>query len=298
VARRVLSRAARASALVVLFAAALSGCSAGDPRACTVTCGAAGECPDGTSCGPDQYCYAADQQPGSCAQGSGDDDGTSDAGEDGQDSGDDGSDDGQSDAGDGADCEPCDPVEQCGCGEESGCYVSTSDPEPYCWPEGDEADDSQCGGNEDCAAGYFCFKKPALGDPGHCQRFCDDDEDCSGGVSLCNRAIEGTEFRTCTSDCNPLDVKSCGPFEKCTLSQGIDGRWDARCLEHGTGEELFTCSDPYFCGPGLHCTGDAVEEGFCRALCIVGEPCAIMDTCSGFDPPVVLAGVEYGTCPF
>jgi hypothetical protein len=288
VARRVLSRAL-AGTLGLLCAAVMIGCSASDPRACTVTCGAAGECPDGMSCGPDQYCYAADQEPGSCAQGSGDD---------GTDGADDGSDDGESDAGDGADCEPCDPVEQCGCGEESACYVNRGDPEPYCFPEGDSMADGVCG-SQGCAGGFVCQREFELeGDLGHCQRFCDGDEDCYGGVSLCNRVIEGTEFRTCTSDCDPRDMESCGPFEKCTLSHGLDGRFDARCLDHGTGKEFSPCSDPYFCGPGLHCTGDEVEQGFCADLCIVGEPCGESQTCSRLDTPVVLAGLEYGVCAF
>jgi hypothetical protein len=293
VARRLLSRAALAVALA-LTVAATSGCSADGPRACTVTCGSAGECPEGTSCGPDQYCYGAEQEPGSCAEGGGSDDGGDGSG--GGDDGSDGGDDGDGSDGGGADCDPCDPVEQCGCGEESGCYVTTSMPEPTCWPAGDGAAESPCGADEDCAAGFSCHRETGL--PGHCQAYCDQDEDCGGGVRLCNRSIEGTEFRTCTSECNPLDVEACGGFEKCTLSQGMDGRWDARCLEHGTGETYFSCSDPFFCGPGLHCSGDAIEAGFCEPLCIVGEFCSVGDLCAGYTPPIVLAGVEYGYCPF
>jgi hypothetical protein len=40
---------------------------AGDPRACSITCGTADECPADTECGADGYCYLADQEPGSCS---------------------------------------------------------------------------------------------------------------------------------------------------------------------------------------------------------------------------------------
>jgi hypothetical protein len=49
------------------MAAALAGCSAADPRSCTVACSAEGACPDGTSCGADGFCHAADEEPGVCA---------------------------------------------------------------------------------------------------------------------------------------------------------------------------------------------------------------------------------------
>ena len=45
---------------------ALAGCDAGNPRSCTVSCSAEGECPSGTSCGTDGYCYAEGETAGSC----------------------------------------------------------------------------------------------------------------------------------------------------------------------------------------------------------------------------------------
>lgn len=53
-------------ALVVIATAGVAACGAGDPRSCTVSCGAAGECPEGTSCGTDSYCHAPDEAPDSC----------------------------------------------------------------------------------------------------------------------------------------------------------------------------------------------------------------------------------------
>jgi hypothetical protein len=60
---------ALAYSFVVSVASALAGCSAGDPEACTVTCSDLGQCPSGTTCGTDGYCYEPDQDPGSCSAG-------------------------------------------------------------------------------------------------------------------------------------------------------------------------------------------------------------------------------------
>ena len=46
--------------------AGVAGCDAGNPRSCTVSCGAQGECPDGTTCGTDTYCHGPDEDPDSC----------------------------------------------------------------------------------------------------------------------------------------------------------------------------------------------------------------------------------------
>jgi len=59
--------ASSSAAAALLVAVASVGCGPGDPRACTVTCGAAGACPDGTACGTDGYCHSGEEPPESCA---------------------------------------------------------------------------------------------------------------------------------------------------------------------------------------------------------------------------------------
>lgn len=58
--------------LLAGVAIALPGCGVNDPRACSVTCGAARACPDGTECGTDQYCHAPDEPANSCTDNPGD----------------------------------------------------------------------------------------------------------------------------------------------------------------------------------------------------------------------------------
>lgn len=65
-----MTRAPSPSVAILVAIAAVStapACGAGDPRACTITCGTAGECPADTACGADGYCYLPDQEPGSCS---------------------------------------------------------------------------------------------------------------------------------------------------------------------------------------------------------------------------------------
>src|SRR5262245_3091398 len=51
--------------LAVTASVCAVGCSA-QPERCKVQCGPAGDCPEGTACGADQYCYASDDHAGLC----------------------------------------------------------------------------------------------------------------------------------------------------------------------------------------------------------------------------------------
>ena len=303
----------RAPALVAVAiaaaaaAAGAAGCDAGGPRFCSVTCGAAGECPGGTTCGPDLYCYAPDDVPGSCAQAGqpdGGDGGDGTGGDIGDGAGDgtDGAGDGTDGAGDGTggdgtgSCDPCDPVEQCGCAQGDGCYAGGDTSGPSCAPAGALGEEGLCSTDPECSAGLGCAVEDNLG--GHCQKYCNEDADCGGGLRLCNRAVPGSEVRACTSDCDPLDTAACGATEKCTLDRGQDERYDARCLQHGGGGFLDVCLDQTDCGPGLICIDNGVD-GDCEFLCTIGgTDCGADVTCLGFTTPVVFGGVEYGSCLF
>ena len=307
-ARRLLIRGLVALALAAAAAAGVStvaACSAGDPSACTITCGAGGACPDGTTCGTDSYCHGSGEAPGSCAQGGSGDDGAGDDGSGADGSGGDGTSDGGGDGADGSDdgggdgpgaCDPCDPVAQCGCADGEGCHVGGDAPEPTCSPAGDLGEEGACATDADCAAGFACHAELGLG--GHCQAYCNQDDDCGGGVRLCNRPVAGTDVRTCTSDCDPLDTVACGLEQKCTLSEGADGRWDARCLQHGGAIDFEECIEQWDCAPGYLCVEVDVQFAECEPFCVVGDSCTSGSICSSFLPSVVLGGVEYGYCPF
>jgi hypothetical protein len=51
--------------LALAAALCAAGCSA-QPERCKVQCGPSGDCPEGTACGADLYCYASDDHAGLC----------------------------------------------------------------------------------------------------------------------------------------------------------------------------------------------------------------------------------------
>ena len=56
----------RVGALAIGAALAATACSA-SPERCKVQCGPSGDCPEGTACGADLYCYASDDHAGLCS---------------------------------------------------------------------------------------------------------------------------------------------------------------------------------------------------------------------------------------
>lgn len=273
--------------LILAGALALAACQVRQPDACAVRCTAAAGCPDDMTCGADSFCYGADQPVGSCT-------GTvPDAGPD--------DDDGDPPADGGDDpvtCDqqdPCDAVSQCGCEGDEGCYLSGTG-EASCLTAGDRVQDQSCGGDDDCAAGYDCISAGAGGR--HCKRYCADDGDCGGELSLCNREVGGGAARICTSDCDPL-IGGCRSGEDCVLGLGEDERYDANCRVPGAGNYLDTCVDQSDCGPGLLCVTTPDVGTYCQYLCEVGSTdCGSSGTCGRLDPHAYFAGTEYGVCSF
>lgn len=265
--------------LLIAGALALAGCQVRSPDACAVTCSAATGCPDGMTCGADSFCYGSDQVVGSCSGsvpdgGAGDTDG--------------------SQATCGAD-DPCDPVAQCGCDDGQGCYLSGGG-EADCLSAGDRTQDQTCGSDDDCAAGYDCVSAGAGGR--HCQKYCADDGDCDGELSLCNREVGDGAARICTSDCDPM-AGGCRSGEDCVLGVGEDGRFDANCRVPGSGTYLDSCVTQSDCGAGLLCVSTPGSGTYCQYLCEVGSSdCGSSVACGRLDPPALFNDTEYGVCSF
>ncbi len=260
----------------VLIAAvlALGACQVHPPDPCAVTCTAASGCPDGMTCGADNFCYGSGQAMGSCS-GSVADGGNGD---------------GQATCGEG---DPCDPVAQCGCDDGQGCYLSGGG-ESSCLSAGERTQDQTCGADEDCAAGYDCVSAGAGGR--HCQKYCADDIDCEGDLSLCNREVGGGAARICTSDCDPM-VGGCRSGEDCVLGIGEDDRFDANCRVPGSGGYLATCVSQTDCAAGLLCVSTAGSGSTCQYLCEVGTTdCGDTVSCGRLDPPALFNQTEYGVC--
>jgi hypothetical protein len=251
--------------------AALSACQVRNPDACAVRCTAATGCPDEMTCGADGYCYGGDQAVGSCTGA-------------------------VPDGGGDATCDsPCEAVSQCGCDGEDGCYLSGSG-EASCLASGDRTQDMTCAGDDDCAAGFDCVSAGPGGR--HCQKYCGEDTDCDGDLSLCNREVGGGAARICTSDCDPM-VGGCRSGEDCVLGVGMDGRFDANCRVPGSSAFGDPCLDQPDCGAGLLCVTTPGAGTTCQYLCEVGTAdCGSSITCGRLDPPALFAGTEFGVCDF
>lgn len=253
--------------LIAVASLAAAACQVRSPDPCAVRCTAAAGCPEDMTCGPDDFCYAADQAIGSCT--------------------------GSVPDGGSAGCStPCEAVSQCGCDGSEGCYL-TGTGEASCLTAGDRTQDETCGSDDDCAAGYDCVSAGPGGR--HCQKYCSEDGHCDGDLSLCNREVGGGAARICTSDCDPM-VGGCGSGDDCVLGVGEDGRFDANCRVPGTGSFLDACVDQSDCGPGLLCVSNG-SGTYCEYLCEVGTAdCGSTVTCGRLDPPALFADTEYGVC--
>ena len=257
--------------LIALAGLAAAACQVRSPDPCAVRCTAAAGCPEDMTCGADNFCYGADQAVGSCT-------GI------------------VPDGGDSAECDaPCEAVSQCGCDGSQGCYL-TGAGEASCLSAGDRTQDQTCASDDDCAAGYDCVSAGPGGR--HCQRYCSEDSNCEGELSLCNREVGGGAARICTSDCDPM-VGGCGSGETCVLGVGEDGRFDANCRVPGSGVFLDSCVDQSDCGAGLLCVSTAGTGTICQYLCEVGTAdCGSSIICGRLDPPALFADTEFGVCDF
>lgn len=57
----------RAAVALGIAGAAAAACRPADPAACSITCTAAGGCPDGMTCAADGYCHRTDERPDDCS---------------------------------------------------------------------------------------------------------------------------------------------------------------------------------------------------------------------------------------
>jgi hypothetical protein len=258
----------RSLLIALALPAALAGCQVRDPDACSITCNAASGCPEQMTCGADNYCYGASEVVGSCSGA-------------------------VPDGGSGVCADPCDPVLQCGCDDSEGCYLGGGGGEVSCLESGDRTQDMTCSTDRDCATGYDCVSAGSGGR--HCQKYCGDDNDCDGALSLCNREVAGGPTRICTSNCDPMG-SDCGGGEDCVLGVGENDRFDANCLVPGPGAYLDSCVDQADCGPGLLCVTTPSVGTFCQLLCEMGGTDCGGGSCGPLDPPALFNATEYGVC--
>jgi hypothetical protein len=203
--------------------------------------------------------------------------------------------------------QPCDILEQCGCGTGFACDVDGSDSMGTACREiltpGTEV--SACTADTRCDAGYRC-----LGAFGACRKYCDADADCGTPRGKCIVEVTsgGTPIagipKLCTSNCDPLGSSAglCPANFKCGIFT-IAAQNVTDCTRAGAGGQGASCQgggqgDEALCAANHLCTTVNAGVNFnCRRMCIPGgAACGGGLTCINFNPPLVVAGVTYGVC--
>ncbi len=214
--------------------------------------------------------------------------------------------------------QPCDLLDQCGCGANQACDLDGNNLETggtICravTASGDELD--TCASGSECAAGFVC-----IGNPGRCRRYCDDNGDCPGDGGLCviNLSYNGNPIPgavTCSTHCDPIanNNNGCPATWGCHLysydPDGVPGNGDEMYLSDcdappanggGVGS---SCSGSGDCLPGNDCV-TINGSSSCRPTCLCpGGNCGSgscpggSGSCYGYDPAIVIGGLTYGVC--
>lgn len=176
----------------------------------------------------------------------------------------------------------CDPVAQCGCGENQACAFTPDRIRMFsCVLPGEVEEGQPCVHDDACKKGSVCAN-------GLCAATCRFDTDCGEDkcvtVSVNGETVEN--LRVCVAECNPLDAGACGTGATCANAPGTA---TFTCVRQGNlGAVDDACSATSDCAPGLGCALD----GVCRAWCsldVGGVVDGVLDVLEG-EPPTDLAG--------
>lgn len=202
---------------------------------------------------------------------------------------------------------PCRLVSpQCGCPGGQACNLSGG--MRACTTAGATPVGSTCSGAFSCVPGSICINvsQDTTAPASMCNRFCDTDSDCAGGVCIytlddgAGGAIP--DVTVCSTPCDPIDGSGCTADTRCSIFRETMGsmRFFTDCSAPiGTGGQGAACADSTDCRRGFGCAG---SPGECLQWCdgvgfsgILGG-CPTGLTCYGFTPAIAIAGTTYGVC--
>ncbi|MEZ4340411.1 MAG: hypothetical protein R3B82_27640 [Sandaracinaceae bacterium] len=194
---------------------------------------------------------------------------------------------------------------QCGCPSGQGCYLSGAS--RLCTTSGSTPIGSTCSRAFSCAPGGICINVARSGTAANmCNRFCNSDSDCGGGLCLytlddgAGGAVPGVTI--CSTPCNPETNSGCPSGTACRVLQESTGamRLFADCSAPiGTGGQGAACAGAEDCRAGFGCLG---SPGQCLEWCsgigfsgsLGGCPTGLF--CYGLTTPIVIGGTSYGVC--
>jgi len=200
---------------------------------------------------------------------------------------------------------PCRLVSpQCGCAGGQACTISGTS--RICTTAGSTPIGASCSGVASCVPGGICINvsRDSAAPANMCNRFCDADGDCAGGICLytlddgAGGEIPGVTV--CSTPCDPIARTGCPAGTACSIFQESMGsmRYFTDCSAPvGTGAQGAACTDQTDCGPGFGCVGSQCLQwcdgvGFSGAL--GGCPTGLR--CYGFTTPITIGGTTYGVC--
>ena len=268
---------------IVIAGLVLTGCSSPRVGECTVTCSAEGNCPTGSICGGDEFCYQGDSLEGVILCSAQPIDGGLP---------------GQGDANN-ADCSPCQLVAQCGC-DSLACDVLGDPAAVDCRDVGAGIEGSGCTANTDCAAGYTCVA-------GECVAWCNDDDDCDEIGARCavtinfgDPPVPFSAARICSRGCDPHMDTGCPSAQACRTGRStVIAEPITTCTEiTGSGGESSPCSRHEDCKSTFSCVVVGAESE-CIKNCnrTTGDGCeGVAGTCKSLLPALMIGATEYGYC--
>ncbi len=210
---------------------------------------------------------------------------------------------------------PCRLVSpQCGCAAGTGCYMDV-DGVRSCSAAGTAPVGGTCTGTTSCVPGATCAGLG--GTASGCQRFCENDAQCTGAGALCILDYTDTMMRpipavnACTIHCDPARPtgSGCPSGSTCFLGQEPDGLM--RDLTHCTGNPSGSSGQGSFCTSNAQCQAGFIcldPDGFggqCLHWCKNPPPMGsgISADCPGFwedcydlEPAIFIGTTRYGVC--
>jgi hypothetical protein len=196
--------------------------------------------------------------------------------------------------------DPCQLVQQCGCGPDEKCTVDGD--EPRCRDDGNVGFGELCS-DEDCEAGTICV--PQGESPALCKRFCNSDADCMGVGAFCTIDIENDDMvvaKACTMDCDPLAGATSGcpsPETKCIIRRADEAGtiWGTDCVARGSAGQGQPCIQSEDCVAGMVCTTTEICVTLCDGDAMPDTICPSGTTCNaGFDTDIIVGATKYGVC--
>jgi hypothetical protein len=189
----------------------------------------------------------------------------------------------------------CGTAPQCGCPSNMTCDLTNSADTVCVGPAGIGTAGSLCANTGSCALGMTCLYRST------CHSFCATPGQPCGDAGKCIQLLDQNDAAVpnaslCEINCQLQDPGSCGNGGACYASLETPGATD--CYLAGSGVLNAACTYANDCAAGLGCVSVGGAAAKCKKSCRVGNNADCGgQTCTGFNPKLVLNGQEYGSCP-